>query len=58
MNDATTRDREINALVALNKYLLCDTLIVITKDARETLHVGDMTIEVIPIWEYLLEEVR
>ena len=58
MNDATTREREINALVALNKYLLCDTLIVITKDARETLHVGDMTIEVIPIWEYLLEEVR
>ena len=58
MNDATTRDREINALVALNKYLPCDTLIVITKDTRETLHIGDITVEVIPIWEYLLGDVR
>ena len=58
MNDTTTRDREINALVALNKYLPCETLIVLTKDTCETVHIGDMKVEVVPVWDYLLGDIR
>ncbi|MBD1433928.1 ATP-binding protein [Sphingobacterium sp. DN00404] len=50
-----TFDREVNALVKLTKVLTCQKLLIITRDTEKTLQINDKSIDVIPIWKWLLE---
>lgn len=54
INDDATREREVGALVALNKAFSLQSAYIITRDQEETITVGTMTIQVIPIWKWLL----
>ncbi|MFI3240816.1 MAG: ATP-binding protein, partial [Bacteroidales bacterium] len=53
--DSDTYDREVGALVKLQKVLPCKRMIIITKDEERNIEVGDNVIEVIPIYKWLLE---
>ncbi len=54
LSDDETFDREIKALLKLPSVVSCKKLIVITRDEEQTLEIDDKTIEVIPIWKWLL----
>ena len=54
INDDATREREVGALVAPNKAFSLQSAYIITRDQEETITVGTMTIQVIPIWKWLL----
>ena len=49
-----TFDREVQALVKLPKVLPCKRLMIITFDDERTLEIGGKTIEVVPVWRWLL----
>lgn len=55
-NTDGTFDREVQALVKLNKVLPCRKLMIITFDEERTLEMDDKTIEVVPVWKWLLNE--
>ncbi|MEG0519364.1 MAG: ATP-binding protein [Bacteroidales bacterium] len=50
-----TYDREIGALIKLTKALDCSRLMVITYSEERIIEVENNTIEVIPIWKWLLD---
>ncbi len=52
--DINTYEREISALMKLNKVLPCRRMIVITKDEERSIVKDEITIEVIPIYKWLL----
>jgi len=54
INDDETRRREISALVSLNKAFPLKNAIIVTRDHEEKIEEGGLTIEVIPIWKWLL----
>lgn len=54
-NSDGTLDREISALVKLSKVIECRQLLVITRDDQRTLEIDGLTIEVVPIWKWLLD---
>ncbi len=49
-----TFDREVQALVKLAKVLPCGRLMIITFDEERTIEAGGKTIEVVPVWKWLL----
>ena len=49
-----TRDREVNALVDFSKVFKLDRALIITYDEEETIEKDGLTIEVIPVWKWLL----
>lgn len=49
-----TYEREINALLKLKNILPCKRMIVITKDEERIIKLNGITIEVIPIYQWLL----
>lgn len=49
-----TRRREVGALVALNKVYTLKQAIIVTRDQEGQMAVQGMTIEVIPVWKWLL----
>lgn len=49
-----TRDREVNALVNFSKVFKLDRALIITYDEEETIEKDGLTIEVIPVWKWLL----
>ena len=49
-----TRDREINTLVDFNKAFKLDKALIITYDHEETIIKDGLTIEVVPVWKWLL----
>lgn len=51
-----TIDREVKALVKFSEVLDCRRLLIITRDTERTLEVGGRTIEVIPVWKWLLSQ--
>lgn len=53
--NAETLDREVNALVKLSKVLDCSRLIIITRDEERSITAKGLTIDVIPIWKWLLD---
>lgn len=55
IQDEETRKREVDALVALNKVSPLDKAYIITYDEEETVETTELTIEVFPIWKWLLE---
>jgi Predicted ATPase (AAA+ superfamily) len=54
-NSDGTFDREVAALIKLSKVLECKKLMIITRDAEQTLRIDNKTIEVIPAWKWLLK---
>ena len=54
IQNAQTRVREVSALIALNKLYPLKRAIIITYDEEETIEESNLTIEVIPIWKWVL----
>ncbi len=52
--DTDTYKREVGALLKLQKVLPCRRMIVITKDENRTIEIDGLTIEVVPIYQWLL----
>lgn len=55
IDDPVTREREVKALMAYNKRLPGSQLTIITMDEESTIDENGMTIEVIPVWKWLLK---
>lgn len=53
-NSQGTFDREIDALLKLPKVVECKKLMIITRDTEQKLEINNKTIEVIPVWKWLL----
>lgn len=52
--DADTRSREVDGLCKLARRYDIKKMLIITKDESETIEVEGHTIEVVPIWRWLL----
>jgi predicted AAA+ superfamily ATPase len=52
-----TFDREIGALQKVAKILSCTKQLVITRDTERSITSGGTTIDVVPVWKWLLESV-
>jgi len=50
-----TFDREVNALLKISNVLECNRLLLITKDTEKILEIDKKTVEVIPVWKWLLK---
>jgi len=55
INDDETRRREVAALVSLHKAFSLQRAVIVTRDHEEQITEGGLTIEVIPIWKWLLD---
>ena len=55
IQDDDTRNREVNALVALDKLKPLKKACIITFDEEDTLEVNGLKIDVVPIWKWLLK---
>ena len=53
-NSDGTFDREIKALLKITEVLECKKLLLITRDTERTIEMSGKTIEVLPIWKWLL----
>lgn len=54
LTDTETFDREIKALLKLPSAVSCKKLMVITRDEERILEIDRTTVEVVPIWKWLL----
>ena len=54
LQDTETRERETEALLKVSKRLNANKLTIITKDEETVLEIGGKTIQVIPLWKWLL----
>ncbi len=55
MEDPDTEKREIDALVKLNKVLPMHQLMIITKEEERVIEIGEVTIQVVPAWKWMLD---
>lgn len=55
INDEETRRREVSALISLHKAFSLQRAVIVTRDHEEQISEGGITIEVIPVWKWLLE---
>lgn len=55
VNDEATRRREVSALASLHKAFSLQRAVIVTRDHEEEITEGGLTIEVIPVWKWLLE---
>ncbi len=53
-DDKNTFARETSALAKLSKFFNCSRYIIITFDEEDTITIDNITIEVIPLWKWLL----
>lgn len=53
-NNEGTFDREVKALLKITEVLECRHLLIITRDTEQTIEMNGKTIEVVPIWKWLL----
>ena len=49
-----TFDREVNALLKITNVLECKRLLIITRDSEKILEKDGKTIEIVPVWKWLL----
>ncbi len=54
LSDYDTRDREVGALLKLQKAFSVSRMMIISMDEESTISAGDSTIEVVPVWKWLL----
>lgn len=55
LRDEQTRNREINALVSLSRFMNIGTALIISKDQEETIEQEGLMIKVVPVWKWLNE---
>ena len=55
LSDPETEKREVDALLKINKVLPMRKLMIICKDEERDITVNDVTIQVIPVWKWLLD---
>ena len=55
INDEETCRREVSDLVSLHKAFPLQRAVIVTRDHEEQIKQGGLTIEVIPVWKWLLE---
>lgn len=55
LSDPDPEKREVDALLKLNKVLPMRKLMIICKDEERDITVNDVTIQVIPVWKWLLD---
>ena len=53
-NSDGTFDREVDALLKFSNVLECKKLMIITRDSEQILEINGKTIDVIPVWKWLL----
>ena len=51
-----TFDREVKSLLKIGEVVECNKLLVITRDTERLLEINGKTIEVIPVWRWLLDQ--
>ena len=56
LTDETTYNREVGTLVAFNKVFKVEKAIIVTYDTEDTIVKDGLTIEVVPIWKWLIKE--
>lgn len=56
LSNPETEKREVDALVKLNKVLPMQQFLIITKEEEREILRDDITIQVVPIWKWLLTE--
>ena len=54
LSDSETEKREVAALIRLNKVLPMRKMLIISKDEEREIKRDDITIQVVPIWKWLL----
>ena len=55
LNEADTRDREVNALIKLDQLENLNRMVIVTQDEEEVITTpGGKSIEVMPVWKWLL----
>ena len=52
-----TLEREVNALIRFSDVVKIKRMLIITRDEEKQIAVGEKTVEVIPVWKWLLEDV-
>ncbi len=55
LRDEQTRNREVNALVSLSRFMNISTALIISKDQEETIEQDGIIIKVIPVWKWLAD---
>lgn len=55
LRDSQTRNREINALTGLARFMDINQAMIITKDYEETIEEDGLRIEAIPVWKWLAD---
>ena len=56
LNDIETRKRETTALLQLSKRIEIKKMLIITKDEETVISENGTTIEVVPVWKWLLQK--
>ena len=56
--DEETRRREVSALVSLHKAFQLQRAVIVTRDHEEQIAEGGLTIDVVPVWKWLLDGKR
>ena len=54
LDNKNTKEREINGLIDALKFYQLDTGIILTEDEEEKLVLNHYTINIIPVWKWLL----
>lgn len=54
IDDEGTRKREVNALAKLNEIAKLNKALIITKNTEEKISVGELEIDVVPVWKWIL----
>lgn len=55
LSDTTTREREVGALVALNRLVNLKRCVIVTYDEEEVIEHKEVKIEVVPVWKWVME---
>lgn len=53
--DNNTLEREVKALLRLKKVIGLKRMLIVSRDTSQTLNIGKDQIEVVPIWQWILE---
>ncbi|MCQ2251149.1 MAG: ATP-binding protein [Bacteroidales bacterium] len=55
LDEADTREREVRALVRFNKFMELKKAVIVTYNHEETIESEGLTIDVVPVWRFLLD---
>jgi len=56
IDDPITKEREVKTLRKISEVFPIKQTLIITRDEEQTISDGNLTIEVLPIWKWLLME--